>query len=166
MANWAWPEIIDEDSARDAAHKAGGWAAFVAGLTALLAVISMTSGVSVMGVNSWSLIDAALFAAVAWRTWCGSRAWAVAGLGIYCLGVLYRVATHPPGIGIPTIIIILALINGVRGTFGLHKFIEMNKQEAMNAAAGVTSQPYQAYAATTSVPPPPPPPPMPFEPPE
>ena len=161
MANWAWPEIIDEDSARDAAHKAGGWAAFVAGLTALLAVISMTSGVSVMGVNSWSLIDAALFAVVAWRTWCGSRAWAVAGLGIYCLGVLYRVATNPPGIGILTIIIILALINGVRGTFGLHKFIEMKKQEAMNAAPGVPYQPYQAYAATTSVPPPPPPPPEP-----
>ena len=158
MANWAWPEIINEDSARDAAHMAGGWAAFVAGLTALFSIISLTSGVSVMGITSWSLIDAGLFAVVAWRTWCGSRAWAVAGLSIYCLGVLYRVATHPPGISILSIIIILALINGVRGTFGLHKFLELKKLEGMNEALGVGYQPQQAYAATTSVPPPPPPP--------
>ena len=140
---------------------AGGWAAFVAGLTALLSFISLGTGQSVMGITQWSLIDAVLFAVVAWRIWCGSRAWAVAGLGIYCLGVLYRVVTQPPGIGILTIIIILALINGVRGTFGLHKFIEMKKHEAnegMNQALGVGYQPYQAYAATTSVPPPPPPP--------
>ena len=140
---------------------AGGWAAFVAGLTALFAIISLTSGVSVMGITSWSLIDAGLFAAVAWRTWCGSRAWAVAGLAIYCLGVLYRVVTTPPGIGILTIFIILALINGVRGTFGLHKFLELKRQEGMNEALGVGYQPQRAYAATTSVPPPPPPPPEP-----
>jgi len=163
MANWAWPEIFDEESARDAAHKAGGWAAFVAGLTALFAVISLTSGTSVMGADGWSLIDAALFAAVAWRTWCGSRGWAIAGLAIYCIGVLYRIASHPPGVSILTIFIILALINGVRGTFALHRFIEMKKQEAMNAMVDTGAQAYQAYASTTSVPPPPPPPPRPPE---
>lgn len=158
MANWAWPEIIDEDSARDAAHMAGGWAGVVAGLTTLFAIISIFGGISVMGIRAWSLLDAALFAVVAWRIWCGSRAFAVAGLALYSLEVLYGVVTHPPGIGILTVIIMLALINGVRGTFGLHKFEELKKQQMMY------QPPPMAYAAampTTSVPPPPPLPPDP-----
>jgi hypothetical protein len=157
MANWAWPEIIDEDSARSAAHVAGGWAGVVAGLTTLLAVVSIAGGGSFMGIGPWSLIDAALFGVVAWRIWCGSRWFAVAGLSLYALEVVYSVATHPPGVGILTVIIMLALINGVRGTFGLHKFEVLKKQQQMM----YQPQP-MAYAAampTTSVPPPPPLPP-------
>jgi hypothetical protein len=153
MANWAWPEIIDEDSARDAAHMAGGWAGVVAGLTTLFAVISIFGGVSVLGIRAWSLLDAALFGVVAWRVWAGSRAWAVTGLSLYCLEVLYGMVTHPPGVGILTIIIVLALINGVRGTFGLHKFIEMRQQQMMIQQPPMA---YQAAMPSTSVPPPPP----------
>jgi len=156
MANWAWPEIIDEDSARDAAHMAGGWAGVVAGLTTLFAVISIVSGIRVMGINAFSLVDAVLFAVVAWQTWRGSRAFAVAGLSLYGLEVLYSVATHPPGIGILTIIILLALINGVRGTFGLHKYEQLKQQQQL-----MMTQPppmaFQAAMPSTSVPPPPPP---------
>jgi hypothetical protein len=157
MANWAWPEIIDEDSARDAAHLAGGWAGVVAGITALFSIISMVGGGSIFGITPWSLIDAGLFAVVAWQTWRGSRTFAVAGLGLYGLGVLYRVVTHPPGIGILTVIIMLALINGVRGTFGLQKFIEQRKQLEL---APPLPMAYQAAMPTTSVPPPPPLPPQ------
>ena len=153
MANWAWPGIIDEDSARDAAHMAGGWAGVVAGLTTLFAVISIFGGVSVLGIRAWSLLDAALFGVVAWRVWAGSRAWAVTGLSLYCLEVLYGMVTHPPGVGILTIIIVLALINGVRGTFGLHKFIEMRQQQMMIQPPPMA---YQAAMPSTSVPPPPP----------
>jgi hypothetical protein len=157
MANWAWPEIIDEDSARDAARKAGGWAAVVAGLTGLLALISL-SGSSWFGITPWSLVDAALFGVVAWRVWNGSRAWAVAGLSLYSLEVLFSIVTHPPGVGILTIIILLALINGVRGTFALHKYVELNQQQHAYAAQAPAMQ-AQPYMPTTSVPPPPPPPP-------
>ena len=155
MANWAWPEIIDEDSARDAAHKAGGWAGVVAGLTALLALVSF-SGTRIMGIGPLALVDAALFGVVAWRIWCGSRAFAVAGLSLYSLEVLYAVVTRPPGVGVLTVIIMLALINGVRGTFGLHKFEEMKKQQMMQQPPPMA---YQAAMPTTSVPPPPPLPP-------
>jgi hypothetical protein len=133
---------------------AGGWAAVVAGVTTLFAVISMVGGGSIMGVRAWSLLDAALFGVVAWRIWCGSRGFAVAGLSLYSLEVLYSIVTHPPGIGVLTVLIMLALINGVRGTFGLHKFEEINKQQLM-----MSQPPPMAYAAampTTSVPPPPP----------
>ncbi|HZE79581.1 MAG TPA: hypothetical protein VE604_01690 [Candidatus Polarisedimenticolia bacterium] len=154
MANWAWPEIIDEDSARDAAHMAGGWAGVVAGLTTLFALISIAGGMRIMGIGPLSLIDAALFGVVAWRTWCGSRAFAVAGLSLYGLEVLYGVVTHPPGIGVLTVIILLALINGVRGTVGLHKFEEINRQQMMMSPP--TPMAYQAAMPSTSVPPPPP----------
>jgi hypothetical protein len=81
----------------------------------------------------------------------------VAGLSLYALEVLYGVVTHPPGIGILTIIIMLALINGVRGTFGLHKFEELKKQQMMYQPPQPMA--YQAAMPTTSVPPPPPLPP-------
>jgi hypothetical protein len=153
MANWAWPEIIDEDSARDAAHMAGGWAGVVAGITTLLAVVSIAGGVRFMGIGASALVDSALFGVVAWRVWCGSREFAIGGLSLYALEVLYNVVKHPPGVGILTVIIMLALINGVRGTFGLHKFEELKKQQIM-----MSQPPPMAYAAampTTSVPPPP-----------
>jgi hypothetical protein len=152
MANWAWPEIIDEDSARDAAHMAGGWAGVVAGLTTLLAVVSIVGGGTIMGKGASALVDAALFGVVAWRIWCGSRWFAIGGLSLYALEVLYNVVKHPPGVGILTVIIMLALINGVRGTFALHKFVELKKQQMLNQPLPMA---YQASMPTTSVPPPP-----------
>jgi hypothetical protein len=156
MANWAWPGIVDEDSARSAAHVAGGWAYVVGGLTALLTVISIASSTSIMGMSPWSFLDAALFGVVGWRVWNGSRPWAIAGLVLYCLEVAMNVIEHPPGVSILSIIILLALINGVRGTFALHKYVEMNKPQAqpvpaMAQSAGAT------YMPTSSTPPPPPP---------
>jgi len=109
-----------------------------------------------MGIGPLSLVDAALFGVVAWRIWCGSRAFAVAGLSLYSLEVLYAVGTRPPGVGVLTVIIMLALINGVRGTFGLHKFEEIKKQQMMQQPPPMA---YQAAMPTTSVPPPPPLPP-------
>jgi hypothetical protein len=158
--------MTDVGSARTATHQAGGAAAAVAGLTALIATINLVSDTSIMGLNAWSYLDASLFGLVAWRVWCGSRAWAVTGLALYVLEVTINVVTHPPGVSILTIIILAALINGVRGTFALHKFREWRKQEEMAAAqqmayqAGAT-QGYlstaQGYMPTTAVPPPPPP---------
>jgi hypothetical protein len=123
MANWAWPEIMDEDSALDASHKAGWWAGVVGGLTGLVAVISLVAGTAVMGIGPAALFDAALFGIVAWRVWNGSRPWAVAGLALYLFEIGWNL-THHHGIGILTVIIILGLVNGVRGTFALHKYRE------------------------------------------
>jgi hypothetical protein len=135
MANWAWPEVSDEDSARTAAHMAAGWAAVVAGVTTLVSLLSLAGMFRMPGIGPSSLLDAALFGLVAWRVWNGSRAWAVAGLALYCLEIVWSVVTHPPGVGILTVLILLALINGVRGTFGLHKFLEAKKQQSMAASA-------------------------------
>lgn len=152
MANWAWPEITDEESARSAAHMAGGWAAAVTGLTTLLVVINMLSSSRILGIGPSALLDAALFGIVAWRVWNGSRPWAIAGLSLYALEIAWNVVHNPPGIGILTIIILLALINGVRGTFRLHAYMEAGRpqpQVMMQAA------PHGTFMPTTSTPPPP-----------
>jgi hypothetical protein len=129
---------------------AGGWAAAVAGLTTLLAVIGMVSSFKM--VPPLGLIDAALFAVVAWRVWNGSRAWAITGLVLYSAEVLMNIVTRPPGVGILTVIVYLALINGIRGTFGLHKFVQLNTPQPEALAATVGSQ-----MPTSGTPPPPPP---------
>jgi hypothetical protein len=157
MANWAWPEIIDEDSARDAAHVAGGWAYAVAGLTALLAIIGMVGSTTIMGIGPLALIDAVLFAVVGWRVWNGSRPWAVTGLALYCLEIVFDVINHPPGVGILTIIVLLALVNGVRGTFALHKYVEMNKPQPQLPPQPTAQSAAATYMPTSSTPPPPPP---------
>lgn len=157
MANWAWPEICDEDSARDATHRAAVWAAVVAGLTALLAIAGIVASQPIFGIGPSALLDAALFGVVAWRIWNGSRPWAVTGLLLYCFEVIWSVATHPPGVGILTIIILLALVNGVRGTFGLHRYLEIKKQQeafSQTQALGQASG-FAAYMPSTSTPPPP-----------
>jgi hypothetical protein len=127
----------------------------VAGLTTIFAIISMVSPVRVLGIGPAALLDAVLFGVVAWRVWVGSRAWAIAGLVLYCFEIIWSVVTHPPGVGILTIIILLALINGVRGTFGLHKYMEMNKPQPVLQSAPSA---FATYMPTTSTPPPPPPP--------
>jgi hypothetical protein len=152
MANWAWPEIIDEDSARDAAHMAGGWAGIVAGLTALFAVISIVGGVSVMGAGPLSLVDAALFAVVGWQTWRGSRAFAVAGLSLYGLEICFGIVSHRSGVGVLTFVILLAFVNGVRGTFGMNKYKGTSHQQALSA----NSFTFQGAMPATSAAPPPP----------
>ncbi len=157
MANWAWPEIIDQDSARTAAHTAAGWAIFVAGLTTLLAVIGMFTG-PVMGITASALVDAALFGVVAWRVWNGSRGWAIAGLALYSLEIIYNVVNHPPGVGILTILVVLALVNGVRGTFSLHKYEEERKNAWMQQQAAAQAQAFAATMPSSGTPPPPPPP--------
>jgi len=87
MANWHGLKSLTRIPARDAAHMAG-LAGVVAGLTTLFALISMRAECALW---NWplSLIDALCFGVVAWRTWCGSRAFAVAGLSLYGLEVLY-----------------------------------------------------------------------------
>jgi len=149
MANWAWPEIMDEASALDASHKAGGWAAFVAGLTVLLAVIAMVTGSVLLGIGPGALVDAALFGIVAWRVWNGSRPWAVAGLALYLFEILWNLSNHH-GVGILTLVVVLALVNGVRGTFALHNYraerakmmqSQPNSQASAAAAGSASSAP-------------------------
>jgi hypothetical protein len=120
---WYWPTIEDESSAEQATKAAVGVSGFIAALTALLAVLSIFYHKPIIGLDGLGLIDATIFALIAWRISKLSRAWAVVGLLMYLLEIGYKLATNPSGaLGVLTIIFILTYINAIRGAFAYHRF--------------------------------------------
>jgi hypothetical protein len=120
---WYWPTIEDPSSAEQATKAAVGVSGFVAALTALLAVLSIFYHKPIFGIDGWGLIDAVIFALIAWRISKLSRTWAVVGLLMYLLEVGYKLATNPTGaLGVLTIIFILTYINAIRGVFAYRRY--------------------------------------------
>jgi hypothetical protein len=120
---WYWPTIEDESSAEQATKAAVGVSGFIAALTALLAVLSIFYHKPIIGLDGLGLIDATIFALIAWRISKLSRTWAVVGLLMYLLEIGYKLATNPSGaLGVLTIIFILTYINAIRGAFAYHRF--------------------------------------------
>ena len=117
--NGLWPEIRDEDSARYAAKQGMVGALVVAGVTALVSFLGT------MGFSLWSLLDAAVFVAIGVGIWRMSRAAAVAGLVVFLIERVQMAAAHPDQASkgvVMGVIITIAFINGIRGTFAYHRF--------------------------------------------
>ena len=82
-----WPEIKDASTAKDAVYGAVGISAFIAAITALLAILSLIYKKPILALDGLSLVDAGLFALVAWRIHKMSRTWAVL---VKCPRLLYQ----------------------------------------------------------------------------
>jgi hypothetical protein len=132
--SWYWREIEDKDSAEDATRPAAGISFFVAALTGLLAVLSLVYHKPVFGLDGYSLVDAALFAVVGWRIRRLSRPWAVIGLCLYLVEAVVSLGTRGTGIGILTIVFVIAYVNAVRGTFAYHKHAKNEPIQAGDVA--------------------------------
>ena len=63
--------------------------------------------------DAWILVDAILFAVIAWRLWRKSRAWAVVGLAFMVLENVDKLKSAPSTFGVITIILSLAIVNAV-----------------------------------------------------
>ena len=128
---WYWPTIEDESSAEHATKAAAGVSGFIAAVTALIAILSIVYRKPMLGLDAWGLIDAVIFALIAWRISKVSRAWAIVGLLMYLLEVGYKLVTNPSGaLGVLTIIFILTYINAIRGAFAYHRFRRAENQLA------------------------------------
>jgi hypothetical protein len=135
---WYWPTIGDESSAESATKPAVGASAFFAAVTGLIATLSIVQHRPVFGFSGWSLSDAILFGIIAWRIRAMSRTWAVLGLLIYLLEVVFNLATGKAGaVGVLTIIFVLAYIGAIRGTFAFHRYRRMANAE-QPPAIGIT----------------------------
>jgi hypothetical protein len=98
---------------------------------ALIAILSIVYRQPILGLDAWGLIDAVIFAWMAWRISKASRAWAIVGLLMYLLEVGYKLVTNPSGaLGVLTIIFILTYINAIRGAFAYHRFRRAENQLA------------------------------------
>jgi hypothetical protein len=120
MSSRWWPSVSDLEGAKKAAHEGAGAAVFVAAVTVLFSVLAIFGIQILPGFSPLSLVDAALFAIVAWRIYKMSRAWSVVGLLLFAAerayAFYYRGVTVTAGI-VVGFILLLAFLNGVRGTF-------------------------------------------------
>jgi len=120
---WRWPIISDEKSAKKAAATGAGFAFAVAGITGVLAIISIFRPLGF--VKPLSLVDALLFGflgfMIQWKTsriaavaalilFVGERIYAGVGLGISA------------AVGALAVIFLLGFISGVRGTLAYHVY--------------------------------------------
>ncbi len=125
---WFWPEIYDRDTAQEVARR-GAWVALlVAALTALLALLSLALRVVILGVTPPALLDAVIFAVAGWRIYKMSRAWAVTGMVLYLIEVLYGFSQGR--FGVLAVVFLFAFLNAIRGTFAFHRFSQEGAQPA------------------------------------
>ncbi len=120
-SNWAWPTIVDRESAI-AASRSGMWAAIiVAVVTALIATLAMALQKDIAGIDAWAYLDAGIFAVIAWGIKQRSRAAAVIGLLLF---IVERndMAVSQHNFSILSLLLLLMFVNGVRGTFGYHRY--------------------------------------------
>ena len=113
--HWYWPKIYDLGTAKQAVVSTSDAAFWVAGVTAALAVLSLF-GIEILGSSPWALIDAALFAALAFGVRRASRICAVLALVLYVVEVA-QMATKQGRLGNLAILLVLIFVGGVRGAF-------------------------------------------------
>ncbi len=127
---WYWPTFGNVADAVQASNGAFWAAVFCAAVTAIFATISAFTHVGVIGVSASSYVDAVLFALVAWRIRRRSKAFAIIGLALFVLEKVYQYTTQPLStLGFSLVVAIALLflfINGVRGNFAYHRFINAN----------------------------------------
>ncbi len=115
MLNKWWPDMSIEKNQIKSARLASVIAVIIAIITAIVVIIG--------GLDQAALIDAVLFAIIAFFLWRMSRVAAVAGLGLYLLEIVYSINNNPERglIGwLLSAFFILIFANGVRATFA-HK---------------------------------------------
>jgi len=119
-----WPSVETEEEAKGAAHQGAGAAVCVASVTALFSVLAMFNIRILPGFSPLSLVDAGLFAFMAWRIYRMSRAWALVGLLGYVSERAYSIyaggSTATAG-WVVGVVILLGFVNGVRGAFAYHR---------------------------------------------
>jgi len=149
--NWLWPSVQTLQCAHKATRSAFWCAVVLAAVTALLSLLAASGVQAVLnaGISPWSLLDAALFVAIAIGLYRHSRFAAVAGLALYVAGTLvaWSETGIPPsyrlGMGI---IFTLALIGGVRGTFAYHR---MKQADTHDPAQDQSAVPLPSLAIDT-----------------
>jgi hypothetical protein len=120
---WYWPDVSDLESAKKAARNGMWCAIFVASVTTIVVLLTTFFGLSIMGVKAGALLDAALFAGIAYGLSRYSRFAAVAGFALFVLEKIYMLATTGNffSVGFLGIVIALGFWNSVRGTFAYYK---------------------------------------------
>ena len=132
--SWYWPTIVNIADAEGASNQ-GFWAAvFVAGITTVIATITVFTKSNIAGIDPSAYIDAALFALIAWRIKRRSKAFAIAGLCLFVFEKAYQFYVQPQVASLGSVMAILFLllfISGVRGNFAFHRLAKKSIATSM-----------------------------------
>ncbi|PWT92000.1 MAG: hypothetical protein C5B54_04280 [Acidobacteria bacterium] len=127
MSKFEWFPPVDTVEHAQKAARQGFWCAvFVSAVTAVVSLLAILVQQSILGYDGWNLIDALIFALVAWGIRGFSRFWAWIGLLLWSVGLIQKVLDLFNGSSFRTlsfvsVIILLGLISGVRGTAAYRK---------------------------------------------
>ena len=110
-----WPTITDKVTARSTAQ----WGFYASMLVCIVTVLFSLLGVLL---SRWALVDAALFGIAAWHIRRMSRSWSVIALILY----LFEIEA--------TLIVLYALVSGVRGTISYHRYSKTSETSSLPAA--------------------------------
>jgi signal transduction histidine kinase len=114
------PEINSRESAIQVTYQGVLAAVFSCVITVILAVLSL------FGFNPWCLVDAIIFAVVAWRIYRLSFSWSVIGLVLFIIEKVYQLFSstivHPNIFGwIIAAVCVMCYVNSIRATWFLRK---------------------------------------------
>ena len=135
---WYWPDVSTLEDAKAAARYGMWCVVFVVGATTFVVLLTTFFGISMMGTKASALLDAALFAGVAFGLSRYSRFAAVAGFGLFVLEKIYMLIRTGSilSVGVLGIIIALGLWNSIRGTYA---YWELGGQAPAGGVAAVFS---------------------------
>ena len=131
-----WPPIYSSERAIVFMHSGAGMAAFSSVLTAAINITAICLKRPVLGMDGWGLIEAALFAVIAWRVYRLSTAWAVFGLALFTLEKLIGIIINPRlgATSVAGIIFLFFYVHAVRGGLYLRKLKKAHSVPPLPAA--------------------------------
>ena len=126
MMNWWWPDVSDLPNAEKTIRYGFWTAVLVASITAVVALMAFYLHKPILGIDGAGLVDAVLFAAIAFGIYRRSRAAAIGGLVLYVGERAYMSHTLPTGsltltAVVMTVIYTMCFVHGVRGTVAYRK---------------------------------------------
>ncbi len=117
----------DRASARTAVKIGSVLCILIAADIAAFGVYALIKHRAYEGYDAWVLVDAVLFAIIAWRLWNNSRIWAVIGLLLEGVEIVDKLREHANTFGVITVLLFLGILNATRGTFVLHRYDQQKK---------------------------------------
>lgn len=139
---WYWPDVSNLDGAKEATRYGMWCGVCVASITTLFVLLAIF-GFSIMGIKPNALLDAVLFAGIAFGLSRYSRIAAVAGFGLFVIEKIYMVVSTGSffAVGVLGIVIALGFLNSIRGTFAYQKLSGGTTGGIASWASGGRSEP-------------------------
>jgi hypothetical protein len=120
LAAWFWPKVSDRKNAQFAINEAFCVAIALAVIAAVFATIQVMQS-SEDGFDAEPFVSIVVFSAIAFGIHRRSRIAAISGLVLYLVGCGYAWVRFGPNFGVIPVLVALAMVHGVRGTFAFQK---------------------------------------------